>query len=434
VNLLTQKGKNRLLLSVVNVTRFILAFTFIFSGFVKAIDPKGTAYKISDYFIYFHLDSLLQDNVALVLSICLACFEFLLGVYLFFGIRRKFTAIMFLLVMVLFTPFTLFLAIKNPVHDCGCFGDALVLTNWQTFWKNAILLLFAIIVFVYRKRMFSLISRPFHWAFSLYTIIFILLFCLYSIHYLPLFDFRPYKTGTNIKASMSVPAGAELPVYETTFIMQKDGKEKEFSLEEYPDSTWTYVKRKTVLVKPGYIPPITDFSISDEEGNDLTDAILSDSIPTFLLISPHFETADEDVTDPINSIYDFCTDHGYHFYGLTASDSADIAKWRYATGAVYPIYHADDVVLRTMVRSNPGLMLLKKGTILNKWSSNNLPLIEDGEDVPLSWFEGNYGRGKSVKVLLNIGAIYFMPLLFITLAHNLWRLRKKNKQTKKETS
>lgn len=425
MELLTQRGKDRLLSFVVNVARFILSFVFIFSGFVKAIDPKGTAYKIGDYFSYFHLGSLLYGNAALAMGICLASVEFLLGVYLLFGIRRKFTSTILLLVLAFFTPFTLFLAVKNPVHDCGCFGDAWVLTNWQTFWKNTILLFLAIIVCYFRKRMFYLVSQPFHWAFSLYTILFIILFCLYSIHYLPLLDFRPYKIGSNIKTSMSVPKGAKLPEYKTTFILKKQGKEKEFSIDEYPDNTWTFVKRKNILVNPGYIPPITDFSISDDNGNDLTDNILNDSIPTFLLISPHFETADQDVTDPINSIYDFCTDRGYRFYGLTASDSSHIAQWRYATGAVYPIYHVDDVVLRTMVRSNPGLMLLKKGTILNKWSSNNLPLIEDGEDIPLSRFVGDSGCGKSVKVLLNIGLIYFIPLLFITLAHNLWRLKKR---------
>lgn len=410
---------------MVNVARFVLSAVFLFSGFVKAVDPKGTAYKLSDYAAYFHLSGLLTDQVCLGLGVCLAALEFILGIYLLFGIRRKFSTLLVLLMLIVFTPFTLFLAIRNPVSDCGCFGDAIKLTNWQTFFKNVVLLLLAIPLFLRHKQIFYLAPRAFHWAISLYTIIFIFLFCFFSIHYLPLIDFRPYKIGTNIKQSMTVPDGTTPPVYETTFIMEKNGQQKAFQLNNYPDSTWTYVSRISKKVSDGYVPPVTDFAISDREGRDLTDSILNDTTPTFLLISPGFSRADRDVTDEINSIYDYCTDHGYHFYGLTASSDADILKWRYATGSAYPIYRADDVVLRTMIRSNPGLMLLQRGTILNKWSSNNLPELDLPNVPAIRALSEDAEDAKSVKVLLKMGLIYAIPLLFITLAHNLWRPRRK---------
>lgn len=420
---------------MVNIARFVLAAVFLFSGFVKAVDPKGTAYKLSEYAVYFHLDGILNEQICLLLSVCLAALEFILGIYLLFGIRRKFSSLLALLILVVFTPFTLFLAIQNPVSDCGCFGDAIKLTNWQTFFKNVVLLVLSVAVYIRHRKIFYLAPRSFHWAISLYTIIFIFLFSFFSIYYLPLIDFRPYKIGTNIVQSMSVPEGAPLPEYKTTFIMEKNGRQKEFTLDNYPDSTWTYVKRVSKVVRKGYVPPITDFAISDSEGHDLTDSILNDPTPTFLLISPSYKQADRDVTDEINSIYDYCTDHHYHFYGLTASGDDEILKWRYATGSAYPIYRADDVVLRTMIRSNPGLMLLRRGTILNKWSSNDLPKVDLQNEPTIQALTENVEEAKSVKVLLKMGLIYVIPLLFITLAHNLWHIRrKKEKGTVKETT
>lgn len=374
---LTNNNKLDSLIGItVNVARFLLSFTFIFSGFVKALDPKGMAYKLDAYGISFGLSSYVDDNKLLIAAIFLGSVEFLIGVYLFFGIRRKFTTILLLLIMVLFTPFTLYLAIKNPVHDCGCFGDAIILSNWATFGKNLVLLVFAILVFWKRKRMYFLVPQKVHWAYSLYSMLFIVFFCLLSIHYLPLIDMRPYKIGVDISEAMEIQPG------------QKG-------------------------------PSILDFSIAGPNDEDLTQKVLTDTVPTFVLVSPHFENASLSITDELNTIHDYCMDHGYKMIGLTASGSDAIQRWRCNTGAVYPIYFTDDTTLKTIVRSNPGLVLLQKGLILNKWSCNDLPNLDVANAPTISQLSSDNAAQASVKVLLKIILAYVIPLLFITLALNL---------------
>ena len=226
---------------IVNICRFIVAFVFIISGFVKAIDPLGTQYKIQDYLSALGMGNVLPDFLTLSLSVMLSAFEFTLGVMLLFAIQRRTISkcvVAFLSVMFLVT---LWIAIANPVSDCGCFGDAIILTNWQTFGKNVILLLFAIIIARWPLRMKRLISKSNQWIVTNYTILFILLSSIYSLYVLPMFDFRPYHIGADIKKGMEIPADAKQPKFETTFIMEKDGVRKEFSLENYPDSSWTFI-------------------------------------------------------------------------------------------------------------------------------------------------------------------------------------------------
>ena len=299
------------------------------------------------------------------------------------------------------------------------------MTNWQTFLKNLILLAFAVLVFYRSEKMFRLLPSSVHWAYSLFSMIYIVAFCLYSIHYLPLIDMRPYKVGVNIRDAMEVPEGAKEPVYDNIFVMEKNGVKKEFNLKNYPDSTWTYVSGKTILKENGYVPPITDFSIVDTTGNDMTSKILNDTTLTFVLVSPHLEDADTGVTDELNVIHDYCMDHNYKMIGLTASGNDAIARWRYETGAVYPIYFVDEIVLKTIIRSNPGLLLLQKGTILNKWSCNNLPILDVSENKSKEQLAVGVSTESSIKVLLKVELTYIIPLLFITLALNLRRVRRR---------
>ena len=213
-----------------------MAIVFIFSGFVKAVDPLGTQYKIQDYLEAFGWTSLVPAFFPFLASVLQAMIEFCLGVYLLFGIRRRTTPLFMLLIMGVMTPLTLWLAIDNPISDCGCFGDAVVLTNWQTFWKNCFLLLAAVSVFKWRNCITPLITKRFDWLVALYTFLYILGMTLYCYRELPVFDFRPYHIGADIRKGMEIPEGAQPTVYETRFILKKDGVEKEFSLENYPDS------------------------------------------------------------------------------------------------------------------------------------------------------------------------------------------------------
>lgn len=358
----------------VNLCRFLLGALFIFSGFVKAVDPLGSFYKIQDYLTAFGMISWFPSYLPLFFGVALSAVEFCAGVFLFLGIRRKVAATLALLLMCVMTPLTLYLALANPVSDCGCFGDAWVLTNWQTFAKNIVLLIAAIAVFRRQDMIVPFITAKMEWMISMYTFLFVFVLSFYCLANLPILDFRPYKIGVNIKEGMEIPEGSKPSVFESRFVLEKDGKRQEFTLDNYSDSTWTFVEARTVLKEKGYEPPIHDFSMmSLDTGEDITDSVLSDKGYTFLLVAHRIEEADDSDIDLINEIYDYSVEHGYGFYALTSSPEDEIELWRDKTGAEYPFCQMDDITLKTIIRSNPGLLLIKDGAILNKWSNNRLP-------------------------------------------------------------
>ena len=391
----------------------MLAALFIFSGFVKAVDPLGSFYKIQDYLTAFGIISWFPAYLPLLFAIVLSSAEFCVGVFLFFGVRRKIASTLALLLMSVMTPLTLYLALANPVSDCGCFGDAWVLTNWQTFGKNIVLLVAAIAVFRDRKLMFRFVTLKIEWMVSLYTLLFVFALSFYCLEYLPVLDFRPYKIGTNIKAGMEIPEGAKPSVFESRFVLEKDGRRQEFTLDNYPDSTWSFVETRTVLKEKGYEPPIHDFSmISLGKGEDITDSVLSDKGYAFLLVAHRIEEADDSNIDLINEIYDYSAEHGYGFYALTSSPDEEIGMWRERTGAEYPFCQMDDITLKTIIRSNPGLLLIKDGTILNKWSDNQLPdeyVLNDSLD------KLELGQQKQENNLHTIGYVLLWFIVPLTL-------------------
>lgn len=415
-----------------NACRFLLAGLFIFSGFVKAVDPLGFFYKLQDYLTAFGLNGLLPAFIVLFLAILLSALEFCIGIFLLFGIRKSISAYLALILMLFMTPLTLYLAIANPVSDCGCFGDAWVLTNWQTFGKNLVLLAAAISVFKWRKLVIRFVTEQMEWLVSTYTILFVFVLSFYCLRNLPILDFRPYRIGANIKAGMEVPEGAKLSVIETRFVLEKDGQRREFTLDNYPDSTWTFVEARNIVKEKGYEPPIHDFSImSRTTGEDLTDSILADNGYTFLLIAHRIEEASDSNMDLINEIYDYSVEYGYGFLCLTSSSDEEISLWQDRTGAEYPFCETDDITLKTIIRSNPGLLLIRGGTVLNKWSHNRLPdeyvLTDSLDKLPL-------GRQKEVDDWHTIGRVlqwFFGPLILVVLLDVLIVKRRKRKSMRK---
>lgn len=355
------------------VARTVVGLTFILSGFVKAIDPLGTQYKIQDYLAAIPPSLSLPDMLTLLMSVSLSMVEFTLGAFMLTAISRRVTARLTLLFMVVMTAVTVWIYIADPVKDCGCFGDALTLTNLETLLKNIVLLALAALVAWRPTHIGRLMSRSNQMLLGqmlMVTPVALSFWCLYD---LPLIDFRPYHIGADIKAGMEIPEGAEQPVFDTTFIMEKDGERREFTLDNYPDSTWTFVDSKTVTVKEGYVPPIHDFSITTADGEDITDMVLGREGYTFLLISPDLDKADDQNFGDIDQIYEFCQDNSIPFYCLTASTEKSQQHWQNITGAEYPFCMTDATTLKTMIRSNPGLMLLEKGVVRGKWSHNRLP-------------------------------------------------------------
>ena len=377
--------------AVVNIARLVLAVTLILSGFVKAVDPLGTQYKIQDYLTAMGLGGIVPDLLTLSASVLLSGLEFILGICLLFAIRRRFVSKVVLVMMVPMTMLTLWLAIADPIHDCGCFGDALVLTNWQTLWKNVVLLALAVIVWRWPLLMPRLIGESNQWIVFNYSSLFILLVvALRSLYTLPQFDFRPYYIGADIR----------------------EGWQK---MMEGEDS------------------PYADFFIeSINDGEDITEQVLNDKGYTLLLIAPHLEQADDSQLDELNRIYDYSVEQGYPFYCLTASSAKAISRWQDMTGAEYPFCQTDDITLKTMIRSNPGLMLLKDGKVIRKWSHNALPEEEELsgrlEDIELGQMPSDSTAGKILWLL----TWFVLPLVILTIADRLWAWskwvrKKKNK-------
>lgn len=353
-------------------SRIVLGIVFIYSGYVKGIDPLGATYKFTDYFTAFGMHSF--TSLSFSLSLIQSVAELMIGIALLLNLKIKLSSLGALLFMLLFTPLTLYIAIANPVHDCGCFGDALLITNWQTFWKNIVLLLLAIFVFRNRKKHTNTllnIANQNILAF-IFTIATISLF-VYAYRHLPIQDFRPYKVGTNIPENMVIPEGATPDVYESTFVYSKNGKEKTFEINNLPDSTWSFVKAEHHLVKKGYTPPIHDFTITNTEGIDLTDQVLANKNYSFILIAYNLKKAKIKNSDRINDLAAYCQEKGYEFFGLTASGNDDINDFFTKTKTYFSFYNTDEITLKTIIRSNPGLLLMKEGTILAKWHINDFP-------------------------------------------------------------
>ena len=379
--------------TAVNIARLLLALTFILSGFVKAVDPLGTQYKIHDYLAAIGLASIVPDFGTLASSVILSATEFLLGICLLFAIRRRLVSKILVVLMTVMTLLTLWLAIDDPVTDCGCFGDALVLTNWQTFWKNVVLLAAALIVWRYPLDMPRLISESNQWIVMNYSAFFILVIIAgRSLYTLPQFDFRPYHVGTNLR----------------------EGWQR---MMEGEDS------------------PYTEFFIeSTDEGEDITEAVLGSQGYTFLLVAPHLENANDSQFDRLNSIYEYCLENGYQFYCLTASTHKGIGRWQDITGAEYPFCNTDETTLKTVIRSNPGLLLLNDGVIIRKWSHNTLPSDEELgarlEGSPL----GRLPNDNAAEKILWILTWFVLPLVLLTIADRLWAWSKWLRRKKKNNN
>ena len=366
--------------SLVNICRIVLAVVFILSGFVKAVDPLGTQYKIQDYLEAMDMGGMVPDILTLTASVAQSALEFCLGIFLLFAIQRRLTSRLILLIMLVMTPLTLWLALTNPISDCGCFGDALVLTNWQTFWKNVVLLVCAIVVALWPKEMFRFVSKSNQWIVINYSALFILAISAWSLYYLPTFDFRPYHVGTNLRQN-----------WQRTM----DGEDL----------------------------PYADFFIENvKDGEDITEALLNDSSYVFLMVSPYLEQADDSRLDLINELYEYANEHSYGFYCLTSSTHENIERWREITGAEYPFCLTDGITLKTVVRSNPGLLLLKDGTIIRKWSHNDLPDIEEADSSkPLEQQEiGQMPDNNVPKRIITLLLWFVLPLGLLSLADRTW--------------
>jgi len=354
-----------------SLARTLLALTFLFSGIVKAVDPLGTTYKIEDYLKAFGGWFTEFLPLAEPAAIALIAIEFVLGVCLLLNIKTNVTSWISLAFYLVMTPLTLYIALNNPVSDCGCFGDALILTNWQTFWKNVVLLALVIILLCCKKVIRQTWSSWMEGVWFGLAISSIAFFMTWNLLHLPIWDFRPYKVGNYLPALMDYPEDAEPDQYEISFVYAKDGVEQEFTLDNYPkgDSSWTFVRQNSTLIKKGYEPPIHDFEILDADYNDITYDILDSEEKVTLIIMYDIKKADLKQLTKAWMLMQQRAEHGEKCYVVTGSGEEDIE----ASGLEREkVCTCDPVTLKTIVRANPGVIEIQNGTVINKYNLRNL--------------------------------------------------------------
>lgn len=410
-----------------NICRILVGLLFIYSGFVKGVDPLGSNYKFIDYFNAFSMSWM--SFSALFFSFLLSLAEFLIGICLFLNIKTKWAAWGALIFMGFFTPLTLVLAIKNPVTDCGCFGDALVLTNWETFWKNVILLGLTLVIFYNKNKFRPLFNFLEQTVILVVTIALMLCIEFYSYRHLPIIDFRPYAIGKNITEGMTIPEGAPHDEYKITlkYKNKNTGEIKEFTEENYPwqdTVNWEYSSSSEKLIKEGFKAPIHDFVIEHPESGDITEEVLADKDYTFLAVAYNINKSDPSNQEKLNRLAAFARDKGYRFYGLTASAAEDVRKYAEKHQVNYDFCSTDEIQLKTVIRSNPGLVLLREGTVLNKWGHRDLPEVEELQDKDLASYCLLQQQGIKDKYVVYTLILLYAAGIFLYL------VRKYRKQIK----
>ncbi len=412
-----KKSINRAIVqkTLFSLSRIIIGVLFIFSGFVKAVDPIGSTIKYKDYLTAFHLEGFMF--IVFPLAFILSSFEFLTGINILLNIKTKIFSYVALIFMCIFTPLTFVLALTNPVSDCGCFGDAIILTNWQTFFKNVFLLIPAIYIFTKRKNFLCPYSVKQELAITLLFAIGILYINYYSLNHLPILDFRPYKIGANINEGMKIPEGAPQTQYRSTFILEKNGVKKEFTVEDYPynDSTWVFIDSKSDVISKGYEPPIHDFVLSNEQGDEVTQEILTQEKPIFLIVSYKINKGNWNKLQALQGLQSTLLNEGITTYCLTSSSANDIENFEAESGAGFTYLTADETMLKTTIRSNPGLILMQNGNIIGKWHYNDMPDYKEFNNpvsYTLSTFEKRYNNFKLISLFLLFSILTGVFLLF----------------------
>ncbi len=363
--------------------RIVIGVLFVFSGYVKAVDPIGMQYKLEEYFEVFHLSFFIP--YALYFSILLNALEIILGVFTLFGVRMVQTAWLLVLIITFFLFLTGYSAITNKITDCGCFGDAVKLSTWATFYKNIVFLVLIIPIFLWRHKIEPLFNKIFTNIIFWGSIIACLGVQWYCLEHLPIIDFRPYKVGNNIREQMQIPPGAPRDSVVTKLIYKdkSSGKQDGYTMNDLPwaDSIWManheFVRQENIVIKEGFQPKIKDFKVWDDSNNDLTAQLLDSNKYQIWIVAYDINKSDKKGFEKIASHVKDYEQAGVKVLGLSASSYNDIESIRHETNSAYPFFYADGTVLKTIIRSNPGIVLLNGGTVLAMWNYNDTPDINE---------------------------------------------------------
>lgn len=347
-------------------SRIFVGVLFLISGFIKLNDPTGFSFKLQEYFEVFHIGFL--SPFAMVIGLFLLYLEVLLGILLLIGLWPKFTTKSLLALIVFFTFLTLFSAVTNKVTDCGCFGDALKLTPWESFTKDIVLLVFIFILFIWRDLIKPVFPSKINHGIAIASLIVCLGITYQVLNHLPMIDFRAYKVGTNITQGMQIPEGAPKDEYEMIFVYEVNGVPTEFSYDqimagEYPQDA-TFIDRKQKLIKEGYKPPVKDFSM-ERDGSNFADNYLRE--PKLVMITSYDMTkADTEALKMLGKFYNKALESNYKVIGLTGTDLDYVAGLQKEYGFYFDFYFCDPTTVKTIERANPSIVVLHRGTIVKK--------------------------------------------------------------------
>lgn len=356
--------------------RLLVGITFVFSGFVKLVDPLGSTYKFEEYFSEEVLNLTFLVPLALEFSIVLILAELILGVMLLVGFKSKLTTYSLLAMISVFLFLTWYSAYYNKVTDCGCFGDAIKLTPWQTFYKNVVLIFMIFWLLVKHKEIKPLFGDFIAKSLTFLSVAFSVFILYQVLTYLPIIDFRPYAIGKNITEGMRFPEGAQKPVYKDTWVYKINGIAKSYHTDEAP---WNlpgavFVSRKTDIIQEGYKPPIHDFTM-EKDGDDLTEQLLQE--PKLMLITMYnLDKSHKNGLKHIKELSDKAIENGYKVFAMSASPVTDFLKVKAEYQLNFDLLFCDETTLKTMIRANPGIIMLNKGTITEKWNWRSYTKIE----------------------------------------------------------
>lgn len=408
---------------VIRILQLCFALVFIFSGIAKCIDPTGTSIKFGEYLLYFGWNSLLEFTMGLawVLSIL----EFFVGFNLLMGRALRSALFLAVCMMTVFTPLTLWLACTDAIQDCGCFGDAVHLSNWATFAKNVALDVVLVLLIVYRKSLYTLVGKTNFTIYAYWCLFLVAALCWLGTFRDPFIDFRPFLPGVNLADGVlgRMPDADEEVADEITYtcIYERNGERKEFPLEELPDEAegWEFVETiehgasenvaddaSAVKEEPLYL----DFFARTEEGELFTEELLRAPGYTFLLMSASIGEASQHDLDRIEELYEYSTDHNYGFYCLTSRDTTAVNNWKFLTGAEYQFLYTDMQIVETFTRANPAVMLLRDGVICWK---ENLSTLDVKAIVSDKLDEQTYGEINEIdyhKRFLALMILLFGPM------------------------
>ena len=419
--------------------RLVVGGLFVFSGFTKAVDPWGTCYKITDYLNAMGMEQ--WGNTALFLAVALAALEFMVGIAIVVGAYRRSSVVIALLMMAVMTPVTLWLAITDAVPDCGCFGDALHLSNWATFFKNVLLILGLIYLLMFNKSLRGVYGPAVHWMVMAVSFAIVMAVAYYGYFVQPLIDYRPYPVGTRLASMDTAGSDDENSEDDFIFIYSRDGVEQELTIDSLPDEEdgWEYVTRYharrpqgKVIIQNGASP--SSIAIMDDEGNDVTIDVLTRNRHMVLLLFPDLLQVGVVHSFALNEMNDAALVADADVVALTPASAQEIEQWKDISMASYPIYNMDDSELKMIARGNPAVVYLEDGTI--KWKRTLASLENVEQPVELNRLSDDYDADGIMTRLMAAFLLALLAILIINRSHLVLRhlFTRKKSTTKDQTT